>query len=146
MLLLFQQLLLLLLLSLLLKHSRPLFFFGSWLAVFSLFSIVSFRNTACASASALLSGLPRNGSCFTATECSDRAGASSGGCAAGFGVCCVFVANSAAGGAANVVAFNNTYVQNPGFPGLLSDAGTVEYNVFKVEPSKICVPDETFQN
>ncbi len=31
----------------------------------------------------------RNGTCYTAEECEDRGGTSSGSCADGFGVCCI---------------------------------------------------------
>ncbi len=43
----------------------------------------------------------RNGTCFTTTECDDKNGKAEGNCAAGFGVCCVFVVASANGGDIN---------------------------------------------
>ena len=49
-----------------------------------IFNIVRFPNTACGSADNF------NGTCYTASECSALGGSSSGSCAQGFGVCCVF--------------------------------------------------------
>lgn len=48
------------------------------------FNVVRFPNSACGSANNF------NGTCYTASECSALGGASSGSCASGFGVCCVF--------------------------------------------------------
>merc|ERR1712156_931828 len=58
--------------------------------VFSLFSIVTFPNTGCSSQS-VTGNKARNGTCYTATECAEKAGTVSGNCAAGFGVCCLFI-------------------------------------------------------
>ncbi|XP_059095571.1 uncharacterized protein LOC131890277 [Tigriopus californicus] len=49
----------------------------------SLFQIVQFPNDPCVSTS-------RNGTCYTSDECESRGGSSSGSCAQGFGVCCIF--------------------------------------------------------
>lgn len=49
----------------------------------SFFNVVKFKNDVCEG------GSNRNGTCYTAEECSDRGGTSSGSCAEGFGVCCV---------------------------------------------------------
>merc|ERR1719483_1177105 len=49
------------------------------------FTVVKFPNTACNSATT-----GRNGTCYTASECSAKGGSSSGSCASSFGVCCVF--------------------------------------------------------
>merc|ERR1711994_137278 len=58
---------------------------------FSLFSVVSFKNEPCVSSSGTTgSGVNRNGTCFTATECTDNSGTASGNCASGFGICCLF--------------------------------------------------------
>jgi len=51
----------------------------------SVFTVVKFPNTVCVSST---SG--RNGTCYTASECSALSGSSSGSCASSFGVCCVF--------------------------------------------------------
>ena len=49
-----------------------------------IFNVVRFPNDPCGSANNL------NGTCYTASECSSFGGSSSGSCASGFGVCCVF--------------------------------------------------------
>lgn len=46
--------------------------------VFSLFSIVTFKNEGCRS-----DNLGKNGTCYTFTECSNLGGSASGNCAAG---------------------------------------------------------------
>merc|ERR1719323_1902206 len=51
----------------------------------SVFTVVRFPNEVCTSST---SG--RNGTCYTASECTSRGGSSSGSCASSFGVCCVF--------------------------------------------------------
>jgi len=62
------------------------------------FQVIKFPNDVCAGAS-------RNGTCYTAEECSTKGGASDGSCASGFGVCCVFAL--ACGGSASE---NQTYL------------------------------------
>ena len=47
-------------------------------------NVVRFPNDACTSNNNF------NGTCYTASECSSLGGSSSGSCATGFGVCCVF--------------------------------------------------------
>lgn len=47
-------------------------------------NVVRFPNEACGSADNF------NGTCYTASECTSLGGSSSGTCASGFGVCCVF--------------------------------------------------------
>merc|ERR1712038_824383 len=47
------------------------------------FQVVKFPNDVC-------KGSTRNGTCYTAEECSTKGGASDGSCASGFGVCCMF--------------------------------------------------------
>ena len=49
-----------------------------------IFNVVRFPNEACGSADNF------NGTCYTSSECSALGGSSSGTCASGFGVCCVF--------------------------------------------------------
>merc|ERR1711878_209141 len=48
-----------------------------------LFNVVSFPNDVCVGTGS------RNGTCYTAEECSNRDGTEAGTCADGFGVCCV---------------------------------------------------------
>jgi len=50
----------------------------------SSFQIVKFPNDACEGSN------NRNGTCYTTQECADKGGESSGSCADGFGVCCIF--------------------------------------------------------
>jgi len=49
------------------------------------FQIVRFPNDPCE-----VSSGTKNGTCYTAEECSSRSGVNSGSCAEGFGVCCTF--------------------------------------------------------
>jgi len=51
--------------------------------VLPVFQVVKFPNDICAATT-------RNGTCYTAEECSGKGGTSDGSCASGFGVCCVF--------------------------------------------------------
>ena len=60
----------------------PLFFYS--VTGQGIFNVVRFPNDACGSADNF------NGTCYTASECSALGGSSSGTCASGFGVCCVF--------------------------------------------------------
>merc|ERR1712172_167385 len=66
--------------------------------VLPVFQVVKFPNAVCAGAS-------RNGTCYTAEECSTKGGSSDGSCASGFGVCCVFTLSC--GGSASE---NQTYL------------------------------------
>ncbi|XP_040579386.1 uncharacterized protein [Lepeophtheirus salmonis] len=65
--------------DLLVKDSSP---DGKFL---SIFNVVSFQNNICSSSAT------RNGTCFTAAECTSKGGSASGTCASGYGVCCVFI-------------------------------------------------------
>ena len=47
------------------------------------------------------------GTCFTSGECQDKGGTADGNCAAGFGVCCLFLISDCDG----TVTQNCTYVQ-----------------------------------
>lgn len=51
----------------------------------STFQIIKFPNDVCKGSTT------RNGTCYTSQECSHKGGTSSGSCADGFGVCCIFV-------------------------------------------------------
>jgi len=66
--------------------------------VLPVFQVVKFPNDICA-------GATRNGTCYTAEECSTKGGTSDGSCASGFGVCCMFAL--ACGGSASE---NQTYL------------------------------------
>merc|ERR1712223_2140988 len=77
---------------------------------FSLFSVVTFSNDECTTTSPTTP----TGICQTSTECSDNGGTSSGNCASGFGVCCLYTSTTC--GSTEVEVKNNcTYLQNPGF-------------------------------
>merc|ERR1719510_1466118 len=81
---------------------------------FSLFSVVSFSNEECSSETTFTGG-QLAGTCYTSTECSDKSGTKSGNCAAGFGVCCVFVYNVLAD---TTITENRTHIQNPLYPAV----------------------------
>merc|ERR1711971_133133 len=66
--------------------------------VLPVFQVIKFPNDIC-------TGATRNGTCYTAEECSSKGGASDGSCASGFGVCCIFTL--ACGGSASE---NQTYL------------------------------------
>merc|ERR1719510_967631 len=66
--------------------------------VLPIFQVVRFPNDLC-------KGSTRNGTCFTAEECTSKGGTKDGTCASGFGVCCYFTL--ACGGSSSA---NNTYI------------------------------------
>lgn len=114
---------------------------------FSLFSVVTFKNEECTSDTALAGGA-RAGTCYTATECSDKSGTTSGNCASGFGVCCVFI-NVAANGAGTIAAAiseNRTWLRNSEYPTVASatTAQAITYTVSKMQ-SDICQMRLDFQ-
>eukprot|EP00093_Oithona_nana_P004803 04803.XXX_226673_223125_1 [CDS] Oithona nana genome sequencing. len=71
----------------------------------SLFTIVRFNNDACPASNG------KNGTCYTAAECSSRGGINEGSCAGGFGVCCYFEFNCG-----RTTSENSTYFANPQSP------------------------------
>merc|ERR1712127_1049526 len=83
---------------------------------FSLFNVVTFQNDACTSTSITTQSGPRIGQCFTAEECTAKGGTASGGCAMGFGTCCLFTQDECGGTVEN----NCTHIQNDGFPTALT--------------------------
>jgi len=87
---------------------------------FSLFSIVTFKNAECSSAST--SGL--KGVCMTSSECNDK-GYSDGNCAASFGVCCIQRVSSCGGTVEN----NCTYIDNPSYPSTYTSTSSCSYTV-----------------
>merc|ERR1719418_282135 len=66
--------------------------------VLPIFQVVKFPNDVC-------KGTSRNGTCYTAEECSTKGGTKDGSCASGFGVCCIFTLSC--GGSASE---NQTYL------------------------------------
>merc|ERR1719262_1847959 len=97
--------------------------------VFSLFSVVTFPNQGCTSQSGTtgISAVNRNGTCYTATECATNGGAASGNCAAGFGVCCLFVYSKAS----TTISQNCSYIQNPNFPSAYGSTSTIAWQINK---------------
>merc|ERR550532_3574282 len=83
---------------------------------FSLFNVVTFNNDACTSSSITTQSGARIGQCFTAEECTAKGGTASGGCAMGFGTCCLFTQSECGGQVDN----NCTHIQNVGFPTALT--------------------------
>merc|ERR1719483_1919696 len=63
-----------------------------------IFQVVRFPNDICG-------GTSRNGTCYTAEECSTKGGTNDGTCASGFGVCCIF-----AFGCGGSASENSTYI------------------------------------
>eukprot|EP00095_Tigriopus_kingsejongensis_P008922 maker-scaffold279_size225217-snap-gene-1.24 protein:Tk08922 transcript:maker-scaffold279_size225217-snap-gene-1.24-mRNA-1 annotation:"hypothetical protein DAPPUDRAFT_311633" len=68
----------------------------------SLFQIVRFPNAPC------IGSASKNGTCYTADECSKNGGSSAGSCASGYGVCCTFTLNCGSTLAENCTYFEST--------------------------------------
>jgi len=73
----------------------------------SLFVIVNFPNEECTTTTGY------NGTCMAPSECIGTGGAALGSCAKGFGICCYYYLRGCGG----VQAYNQTYLQNPNWPG-----------------------------
>jgi len=110
---------------------------------FSLFSVVTFGNEECTSASTVAGGATA-GTCYSSTECSDKSGISSGNCASGFGVCCVFINN---GAVASAISENRTRLRNAEYPSIATatTAQSIAYTVNKMK-SDICQIRLDFDN
>merc|ERR550532_1574804 len=89
----------------------------------SLFSVVTFPNNQCTGASASSSQTVL-GTCFSSTECTNKAGKADGNCASGFGVCCVFTITTCGATVSN----NCSYIQNPNYPSSES-SGDCSFNI-----------------
>merc|ERR1719174_35039 len=102
---------------------------------FSLFSVVTFKNEQCTSDTSLAGGA-RAGTCYTTTECSDKGGTTSGNCASGFGVCCVFISKT---GASATIKENRTHLRNSEYPSTATTTATtsIVYTINKMQ-SDIC--------
>merc|ERR1712241_1307475 len=94
---------------------------------FSLFSVVTFQNKECTTDTSLAGGATQ-GTCYSATECTDKGGTKSGNCASGFGVCCAFL-NTAA--ATSTISENRTRIRNTEFPSYQTstEAKTIVYTI-----------------
>merc|ERR1712062_112380 len=89
--------------------------------LFSLFNIVTFKNDGCRSTSTTSGGNGnRNGTCFTAIECQDKGGSSSGSCTA--------TLNFAFSGAASTRAWEVKATQIPCASRSAPDEGCLQYN------------------
>jgi len=104
--------------------------------MFSLFSVVQFKNDPCTSNDKISSASTtyRNGTCVTSSECIERSGSAKGNCAAGFGVCCIKIIDDDDNTDIN---YNDTYIQNPDYPNSYGEEGTITYKVNKLD-STIC--------
>jgi len=80
--------------------------------ILPVFQVVRFPNDRC-------SGTTRNGTCYTAEECSSIGGLNEGSCASGFGVCCVI--SLACGGESSS---NNSYIVQSGVTSLTTSPCT----------------------
>merc|ERR1712223_1834875 len=94
--------------------------------MFSLFSVVSFKNVGCSTTSTTGSK-NRNGTCYTSSECTSKGGTASGNCAAGFGVCCLFLYKTGS----EDVSQNCSYIQNPNYPSAYGSTTSIYWNVKK---------------
>lgn len=74
--------------------------------ILPVFQVVRFPNDVCA-----ISGGTKNGTCYTAEECSNKGGTNGGSCASGFGVCCTFTI-----GCGSTSSENCTYFEVSGAP------------------------------
>eukprot|EP00095_Tigriopus_kingsejongensis_P003833 maker-scaffold1849_size26457-snap-gene-0.3 protein:Tk03833 transcript:maker-scaffold1849_size26457-snap-gene-0.3-mRNA-1 annotation:"PREDICTED: uncharacterized protein LOC101889317" len=96
--------------------------------VFALFNIIRFKNEACQSTSSIQStgtgATRRDGTCYSSVECSNKGGASAGTCAAGFGVCCIFLVGSAS----STIDKNCTYLLYVDIGRLDSDSANLNFN------------------
>lgn len=99
---------------------------------FSLFSVVTFQNAECTSSNSIAGG-PVDGTCYTATECGDKGGTTSGNCASGFGVCCVFLTTAAAG--TITVSENRSRLRNAEYNSYAT-ATTLQTYVYTVNKMK----------
>jgi len=79
---------------------------------FSLFNVVTFKNDECIANAAN----DLRGTCYTTEECEERGGTASGGCAMGFGTCCLFTVDECGGTATE----NSTYIRNDDWPNTLT--------------------------
>merc|ERR1712018_929057 len=94
---------------------------------FSLFNVVTFKNEDCVSTSTSAGSGPRNGTCYTSEECSEKGGTAAGGCAMGFGTCCLFAVTCDGD-----VKENCTYIRNENFPTQL-DGDSIDECSFEIE-------------
>ncbi|XP_065162415.1 uncharacterized protein [Atheta coriaria] len=87
----------------------------------SLFTFVQFSNQECMGATG------DNGTCLTAQQCQQRGGSSSGPCAGGYGMCCVFLATCGM-----TVRENGTYFVHSGYPTIYDGTGSCQITLMKM--------------
>merc|ERR1711990_1277259 len=73
------------------------------------FQVVRFPNDPCT----VTSG-SKNGTCYTAEECSTKGGTNAGSCASGFGVCCTFTLSCGGSSSENCTYFDSSTSQGTG--------------------------------
>merc|ERR1711899_2553 len=96
---------------------------------FSLFNVVTFKNEECMANGAN----DLRGTCYTTEECQEKGGTASGGCAMGFGTCCLFAVDECGGTARE----NCTYIRNEDFPQTLTgnpENAMCSFTVRKCDP------------
>lgn len=94
--------------------------------LFSIFNIVTFKNDPCTTTGAGNLG----GTCLDSTGCASKGGTASGNCAAGFGVCCLFVVKGSCSDE-QTISQNCTYIRNNGYPAAdttVSETCTYNFN------------------
>jgi len=108
--------------------------------ILNLFATVRFRNDDCTGDS-LQNPESMIGTCYTSSECTDRAGRAIGNCASGFGICCVFDGFMCG----DTISLNKSYIRSPNYPSnFIIDQAYIEQNTgekfvrckFNVEKSK----------
>lgn len=70
--------------------------------ILPVFQVVKFPNDPCA-----VTGGSKNGTCYTAEECSNKGGTNAGSCASGFGVCCTFTLGCGGSSSENCTYFDS---------------------------------------
>ncbi|KAF0303663.1 hypothetical protein FJT64_024384 [Amphibalanus amphitrite] len=93
---------------------------------FNIFTLVKIENFVCAASNG------NNGTCYTASECTNLGGVASGTCAKGYGVCCVFTKTCG-----ETTRLNNTYFVNENYPGSFDSTGSCQLTVQKLS-NNIC--------
>jgi len=94
--------------------------------IFNLFAMVRFRNDDCRG-DALQNPESLIGTCYTSSECTDRAGRAVGNCASGFGICCVFDSFMCG----DTISQNKSYIRSPNYPSnfIIDQAYIEQYKV-----------------
>merc|ERR1711935_318751 len=86
---------------------------------FSIFNLVAFPNIECTTNTAIDNDFLK-GICYSDEDCGANGGTTSGSCASGFGVCCLFRISDCP----STIYQNVTYIQNVNFPSSFTVAST----------------------